>query len=304
MSDIKLQILGSGSAMPTKTRNQVSQVLSLHNKSFMIDCGEATQVQMVRCSASVSRLSHIFISHLHGDHCFGLIGLISTLGMKSRTSDLYIHSHAALEPLLQPLLKFFCRDLPFKVFFEPYTQSSSEILFEDRGIIVSSFPLKHSLPSSGFLFKEKEKERHAIPEKLKFYNVPIKEIAAIKNGADFVTSEGVVVPNAQLTTAPSPSFSYAYCSDTIYDEKIIPYIEGVNLLYHEATFLHEHLSKAKATMHTTSLQAATIAAKAKVDKLLIGHFSARYMDLDPLLKEAQTVFPNTCLVNDGAIFNL
>lgn len=270
----------------------------------MIDCGEATQVQMVRCSVSLSRMNHIFISHLHGDHCFGLVGLISTLGMKSRTSDLYIHSHAALEPLIQPLLKFFCRDLPFKVFFEPYTQSSSEILFEDRGIIVSSFPLKHSLPSSGFLFKEKEKERHAIPEKLKFYNVPIKEIAAIKNGADFITSEGVVVPNAQLTTAPSPSFSYAYCSDTVYDEKIIPYIEGVNLLYHEATFLHEHLSKAKATMHTTALQAATIAAKAKVDKLLIGHFSARYTDLNPLLKEAQTVFPNTCLVNDGAIFNL
>ncbi|MBR5972256.1 MAG: ribonuclease Z [Paludibacteraceae bacterium] len=304
MTDTRLQILGSGSAMPTKTRNQVSQVLSLHNKSFMIDCGEATQVQMVRCSVSVSRLNHIFISHLHGDHCFGLVGLISTLGMKSRTADLYIHSHPALEPLLRPLLNFFCRDLSFRVFFEPYSQSSSEILYEDRSLIVSSFPLKHSLPSSGFLFKEKEKERHVLPEKLKFYRVPVKEIAAIKNGADFITDEGIVVPNAHLTTPPSPSISYAYCSDTVYDEKIIPYIEGVTLLYHEATFLHEHLSKAKATMHTTALQAATIAAKANVNRLLIGHFSARYIDTSPLLKEAQSVFPNTSLVEDGAIFDL
>lgn len=304
MTDLRLQILGSGSAMPTKSRNQVAQVLSLHNKTFLIDCGEATQVQMVRFAVSTSRLNHIFISHLHGDHCFGLIGLISTLGMRGRTADLYIHSHPALEPLLSPALNFFCRDLPFKVIFQPYDHTSTEVIFEDRSMEVSVFPLKHSLPSSGFLIKEKEKERHIIPEKVKFYQVPVKEIPLIKQGADYITAEGEIIPNNHLTSDPSPSKSFAYCSDTIYDEKILPYIEGVDLLYHEATFLHEHLAKAKSTMHTTALQAATLAQKAHVHRLLIGHFSARYDDLSPLLKEAQSVFPETSIVKDGAIFDL
>ncbi len=303
MTDVRLEILGSGSAIPTKNRNQAAQILSLHNKSFMIDCGEATQHQMIRHAVSTSRMNHIFISHLHGDHCFGLLGLISTLGMRGRTADLYIHSHSALEPLLRPSLNFFCRDLSFEVKFEPYDHTSASVLYEDRGLVVSTFPLKHSLPSSGFLFKEKEKERHIISDKIKFYNIPIKQIPLIKQGADFITEEGVVIPNSQLTTSPSPSKSYAYCSDTVCLEKIIPFVENVDLLYHEATFLHEHLGRAKATMHSTALQAATLAQMAQVKHLLIGHFSARYDSLLPLLEEAKSVFPNTSIAEDGKFFD-
>ena len=304
MSDFCLQILGSGSAKPTKNRNQTAQYLSLHNKSFLIDCGEATQVQMVQYSISTSRLNHIFISHLHGDHCFGLIGLISSLGLYGRTANLYIHAHPMLEQLLRPALNYFCRDLSYSVFFEPYSHSSTEVIYEDRGLKVSVFPLKHSISSSGFLFCEKEKERHIISEKVKFFNVPVKQIPLIKQGADFVTDEGVTIPNSQLTTDPAPSLSYAYCSDTMYSEKILPFIEGVDLLFHEATFLHSQLAKAEATMHTTALQAAMIAEKAHVKQLMIGHFSARYDDLSPLLKEAQTIFPNTILAKDGLIVKL
>ena len=304
MNDIRLQILGSGSAVPTKQRNQSAQVLTLHNKSFLIDCGEGTQIQMVKHSVPTGRMSHIFISHLHGDHCFGLMGLLSTLGMRGHGGTVVIHSHPKLEQFLRPVLDYFCRDLTFNVEFASFSDLQPEAIYEDKSLTVTTIPLKHSLPSNGFLFREKEKERHIIREKIDFYNVPVREIPRIKQGADFVTAEGIVVPNKYLTVAASPPFSYAYCSDTMYTEKFIPIIEKVDVLYHEATFLHEHLSRATSTMHSTSIQAATIAQKAQVGKLIIGHFSARYEKPDGLLREAQSIFPNTEIAEDGKIFSL
>lgn len=303
MNDIRLQILGAGSAMPTKRFFQPAQFFSLRNKSFLIDCGEGTQIQFVRQSVPTGRLSHIFISHLHGDHCFGLLGLLSTLGMRSHGGTIVVHSHPMLETLMRPALDYFCRDLSFPVEFAPFSPSESEVIYEDKSLSVTTIPLKHTLPSAGFLFKEKESERHIIRQKIDFYNIPVKEVPLIKQGADFVTAEGEVIPNKQLTTDPTPSFSYAYCSDTLYTERFLPLIEKVDVLYHEATFLHEHLAKAKATMHTTSLQAAQLAEKAQVGKLIIGHYSARYQDPFPLLEEARSVFPKTSMAEDGKLFN-
>ncbi|MCQ2218713.1 MAG: ribonuclease Z [Paludibacteraceae bacterium] len=299
MENFKLQILGSGSALPTKTHNQPSQVLSLREKSFMIDCGEGTQRQMLASKVKISRLNNIFISHLHGDHCFGLIGLISTLGMFNRTADLYIHSHPSLQGILEPLISTFCNDLTYKVCFEPFSPANSEVIYEDRSLTVASIPLKHKLPTSGFLFSEKERERNIIREKIDFYKIPLSSIPLIKQGADFVTEDGLVVPNAHLTLNPVPPKKYAYCSDTMYIERILPFIDSVDCLYHESTYLHEDLSKAKSTMHSTALQAATLASKANVKQLLLGHFSARYDDFQPFLEEAKSIFPNTHLCQDG-----
>ncbi|MFA6778330.1 MAG: ribonuclease Z [Paludibacteraceae bacterium] len=304
MDKFHLQILGSGSALPTKFCNQPSQVLSLREKSFMIDCGEGTQRQMRISNVRISRLNNVFVSHLHGDHCFGLIGLISTLGMFNRTADLYIHAHSDAENILAPLIARFCEDLPYRVVFVPINPLKHELIYEDRSLEVYSIPLKHKMLTCGFLFSEKTKDRHIIREKVDFYKVPVREMQNIKKGLDFVTENGDVIPNACLTTAPTTPKRYAYCSDTVYTESIIPYIEGVDCLFHEATFLHADLTRAKATMHTTALQAATIAKKANVKRLIIGHYSARYEDLSPFLTEAQSVFDNTSLAMDGLAFEI
>lgn len=303
MKEVRLTILGAGSAVPVKKRSQPSQILSIRNKHFMFDCGEGTQNVVEILSVPIIRLEHVFISHLHGDHCFGLLGLISTMGMKRRLNDLYIHCHPELVDLLSRNISFFCGDLPFKIIYLPFSPNEFELLYEDKSITVYSFPLVHSIPSSGFLLKEKEKERHIIREKIDFFKIPIKQIPLIKRGEDYITEEGVLIPNSHLTTAPSPSFSYAYCSDTLYNERMIKYIEGVDCLYHEATFLHQDVGRAKATLHSTALQAATIAKKANVKKLVIGHYSARYKNLSPFEKEAKSIFENTFLATDGSFFD-
>lgn len=303
MENFQLHILGAGSAIPTKQFNQPSQLLSLRDKLFMIDCGEGTQNQIKRFGVGLSRLSHIFISHLHGDHCFGLIGLISTLDMQGRTADLTIHSHEDLKPILLPLLTFFCKGISFKVNFETFNPKENRVIYDDKSLTVETIPLKHKIPTAGFLFREKEKLRHIIREKIDFYNIPIKELPLIKQGADFYSSErGEVIPNSQLTLAPTPSKSYAYCSDTLCSESIIPIIDGVDCLFHETTFLHQHLSRAKSTFHSTAKQVAALAEKASVGKLLIGHYSARYNDVKELLDEAKSTFSNTYLASDGAHF--
>lgn len=299
MENFKLQILGSGSALPTRFHNQPSQVLTVREKSFMIDCGEGTQRQLLASRVKISRLNNIFISHLHGDHCFGLIGLISSLGMFNRTADLFIHSHPSLQAIIEPMIATFCNDLTYKVVFEPFSPSKSEVIYEDRSLTVTTIPLKHKLPTAGFLFSEKERERNIKREMIDFYKIPLAQIPLIKRGADFVNDDGVVVPNVRLTVDPIPPKKFAYCSDTLCSERILPLIESVDCLYHEATFLHSDLARAKSTMHTTALQAATIASKANVKKLVLGHFSARYEDFQPFLHEASSVFPNTILASDG-----
>jgi ribonuclease Z len=302
MEKFQLQTLGCGSAKPTKRYNQSSQLLTVREKAFLIDCGEGTQRQIIRYNTKISRLNHIFISHLHGDHCFGVMGLLTTLGMLGRTADLHIHAHPDLEKIFQPQINYFCQGMSYRVFFHALNPVRHALLYEDRSVSVYSIPLKHKVPTCGFLFSEKEKDNHMKKEMIDFYQIPVKEIPAIKKGADFITSEGEVIPNHRLTTPALPPKKYAYCADTAYTEKIIPIIENVDCLFHEATFLQEHLSRAKETMHSTAIQAATIAGKANVKQLILGHYSARYEDVSKLLTEAKSVFENTQLSQDGEIF--
>lgn len=299
MTKFDVHILGCGSALPTKQHNPTSQVLNIREKLFMIDCGEGTQLQFRLNKLKLNRLNHIFISHLHGDHCFGLIGLISTLALLGRTGDLVIHSVPDLEMILRPQLNYFCKDIPFEVKINSFDSTQSELIYEDKSVSVSTIPLAHRIPCAGFLFKETENERHLKPEMVKFYNVPIKELAKIKKGADFITEEGDIIPNERLTTPAERSRSYAYCSDTAYKESIIPIIEGVDVLYHESTFLEADKARAKMTGHSTAKQAARIAKQANVKKLILGHYSSRYSNNELFKEEAKEFFENIALANEG-----
>jgi len=270
----------------------------------MIDCGEGTQIRMRQMNLKTNRLGHIFISHLHGDHVFGLIGLISSFGMLNRTADLHIHAAADLEKIMTSQLNYFCEELPFKVIFHTINPKLHELIYEDRTVQVFSIPLKHRVPSCGFLFEEKARDRHIIREMIDFYKIPIYKVPKIKQGEDFVTEEGEVISNSLLTKPAEPPKRFAYCSDTAYYEKIIPLIEGVDCLYHEATFMNEELVRAKSTLHSTAEHAATIAKKANVGKLIIGHYSARYNNKNGLLNEAKAVFENTFLGEDMTVFEV
>jgi len=299
MEQFEVNILGCGSALPTTRHFLSSQVIDLRDKLFMIDCGEGTQLQFRAMKLKFQRLNHIFISHLHGDHCFGLPGLISTLGMLGRTADLHIYAQPDVGKVFQPVLDYFCKDLSYKVFFHAFNPKKNELIFEDRTLKVSTIPLKHRVPCAGFLFEEKPKSPHIIREMIDFYQVPVSRIAAIKDGDDFVTREGEIIANRFFTRPAEPPRRYAYCLDTAYYEKIIPIIEGVDTLYHEATFSHKDIVRAKETYHSSAQQAAMIAKSAQVKKLVIAHFSARIMDETILLDEAKEVFPNTVLANEG-----
>lgn len=265
----------------------------------MIDCGEGTQLQMRHMRMKFSRLNHIFITHLHGDHCFGLPGLISTLGMLGRMGELVVHGPKELEGYLAPLLEQFCKHLPYPVRIHTIDPFQHALIMEDRSVEVYSIPLKHRIPCCGYLFAEKPKEAHIIREMIDFYQVPVRCLKDIKNGADYVTPDGTVVPNNRLTRPAVPPRKYAYCSDTTYSPEIIPLIKGIDLLYHEATFCEADKARTKDTFHSTARQAAEIARQAEVKKLVIGHFSARYDDLSPILQEAVEVFPPTILANEG-----
>ncbi len=299
-----LTILGCGSALPTRTHFPGSQILEMRDKQYMIDCGEGTQIRMRQMGIRSGRLGHIFISHLHGDHCFGLIGLISSFGMLNRTADLHIHAPKGLEELMQPLLNFFCDQLPFKVIFYEINPRKHALIFEDRSIKVHSLPLKHRVPTCGFLFEEKPRERHIKREMIEFYNIPLSKIHKIKQGEDYVTETGEKIANELLTNPSDEPKRYAYCSDTAYTEKIIPWIAGVDCLYHEATFTQEEKLRAKNTLHSTAAQAATIALKAGVKKLIIGHYSARYSTTAPLHKEARLIFENTIAAEDMTVYEI
>jgi ribonuclease Z len=298
MEKFELHILGCGSALPTTRHFPTSQVLNVRDKLFMIDCGEGTQIQLRKTRLKFSRLNHIFISHLHGDHCFGLLGLVSTFGLLGRTADLHIHSPKGLEALFAPLLNFFCNHLPYKIFFHEFETDAPEVIYDDRSLTVTTIPLKHRLPCCGFLFSEKQRPNHIVREMIDFYRVPRYELNRIKNGADYLTPEGEVIPNAKLTRPAAPARQYAYCSDTICLETVVDQIQKVDLLFHEATFSQEDLPRAKETFHTTAEQAAGIARAAGVKKLVIGHFSARYEDEAVLLDEASAVFPQTILAKE------
>lgn len=304
MEKFELYILGCGSALPTTRHFATSQVVNLRDKLFMIDCGEGAQMQLRKSRLKFSRLNHIFISHLHGDHCFGLLGLISTFGLLGRTAELHIHSPKGLEELFAPMLDFFCKTLSYKVIFHEFETKTPEIIYEDRSMTVTTIPLQHRIPCCGFLFSEKPRPHHIVREMIDFYQVPTYELNRIKNGADYVTPEGLVVPNNVLTRPSDAPRSYAYCSDTIYRRQILPQIVGVDLLFHEATFAQSEKARAKETYHTTAQQAAQIALDAGVKKLIIGHFSARYEDEQVLLEEALAVFPETIMAKENLCISL
>lgn len=298
MNRFELHILGCGSALPTVQHLPTSQVLNIREKYYMIDCGEGSQLQYRKMRLGFGKLNRIFISHLHGDHCFGLIGLISTLGLLGRTGDLVIHSIPELENLLRPQLDYFSRDLSFKVVFEPFDHTKNTLIYEDRSVRVSTIPLDHRVPCAGFLFEETENDLHINRQAVDFYQVPVKQLAGIKKGADAVLEDGRIVPNASLTHPANPVRRYAYCSDTAYKEDIVPIIEGVDLLYHESTFLERDKPKAKETRHSTAIEAATIAKMANVKKLIIGHYSSRYANDALFLEEAKSVFADVILSNE------
>ena len=304
MTPFKVQILGCGSALPTTMHNPSSQVVDVNGKLFMIDCCEGTHFQLRILGARMGNLHSIFISLLHGDHVFGLPGLISSLGLLGRTAELTIYAHQEIEQFLSPILNFFCKNLSYNVNLILLRRKGFNLIYENKSICIYSFPLKHRIATSGFLFKEKEKQKHIKREMIDFYNIPIREINDIKSGADFTTHEGEIISNERLTTPADPQRIYAYCSDTAYDESIVHYIKGVDVLYHEATFAESELARAIKTGHSTARQAAEIAKLAEVKKLVIGHFSSRYTNLTPLLEEAQTVFPNTELAKEGKVIEL
>ena len=299
MEKFELNILGCGSALPTTRHFATSQVVNVRDKLYMIDCGEAAQMQFRRSHLKFSRLNHIFISHLHGDHYFGIMGLISTMGLLGRTADIHIYSPAGLQELLQAQLDAFNEKLVFNVIFHVFDTKKSSLIFEDRSITITTIPLKHRIPCCGFLISEKPRPNHIIREMIDFFKVPISELNRIKNGADFTTSDGVVIPNSRLTTPSDPPRKYAYCSDTMYNEDMIDQIKDVDLLFHEATFAETEEKRSKQTMHSTAKEAATIALKANVKKLMIGHFSARYENEEILWDEAMSVYPNTILAKEN-----
>ena len=304
MQKASLTILGCGSAMPTRKNFPSSQLLEIRDKQFLIDCGEGTQIRMCQMGAKANRLGHIFISHLHGDHCFGLMGLISTFGMLNRTAELHIHAQADLEKILKPQLHYFCTDLSFNVVFHTINHRKHDLIYEDRSVQVFSIPLKHRVPCCGFLFEEKPRDRHIIRDMIDFYHIPTWRIPKIKQGEDFETEEGELIPNELLTIASERPKRFAYCTDTAYSEKIIPIIEGVDCLYHEATFMDDELLRSKQTEHSTARQAGEIARKAHVKKLIIGHYSARYNNQEALLNEAREVFENTVLGEDLTVYEI
>lgn len=301
MAYFDIHILGCGSALPTTRHLPSSQVIDLRDKLYMIDCGEGTQLQIRRMHLKFTRLTHIFITHLHGDHCFGLPGLISTLGLLGRTGELVIHGPKDLEAYLQPLMKQFLHGLPYPVRLNLIDPAKHSLVMEDRSVQVHSIPLKHRIPCCGYLFCEKSKEAHIIREMIDFYQVPVRQLKDIKAGADYLTPDGQCIPNARLTRPAETPKRYAYCSDTMFNPDIVPYIEGIDLLYHEATFGEDNAARCRETFHSTAKQAAEIARMAQVKRLLIGHYSARYENPAALLKEAAAVFPNTLLAEEGMI---
>ena len=297
MHPFDLTILGCSSATPTSSRNPTAQILNHAERYFLIDCGEATQIQLRKFKFKMQRIDHIFISHLHGDHYLGLPGLLGSMHLLGRDKELHIYSPPGLEEIITVSHHHSKSHLNYKLVF--HTIESQARIFEDDKLTVDTIPMNHRIPCYGFLFREKPNLRNIIKEKIEQYNIPVQEIPHIKVGKDFISAEGKKILNAELTTDPLPPRSYAYCSDTLYNESYIEQIKNVDMLYHEATFGSEMAERAKETHHCTAKEAGMIAQKANVKKLIIGHYSARYRDLAPLLAEAKEVFQNTVLAVEG-----
>ena len=305
MEKFEVNILGCGSAVPTGRHMTTAQLVNVHEKLFLVDCGEGTQTQIWKSGIRVTAMNNIFISHAHGDHFFGLVPLISSLGlMLDRTADLHLWLPADLRENLERDFNAYCY-LPFKLVMHELDATKRAVIYEDKETTVETIPLNHRIPCCGFLFSEKPKLPVLLPEKCTACGIPPKEFGKIKAGADWTMEDGTVIPNSELTIASDfVPRKYAYCSDTAYFPEIIPQIEGADLLYHEATFTTEDELQAVNAAHSTAAQAATIARDAKVKKLAIGHYSIRYTKETELLAEAQAIFPDTVASQEGMTLSL
>jgi len=300
----ELTILGCSSAIPVKGRFLTSQILNIREGFFLIDCGEGTQYRMLDYKIPKSKIENIFISHLHGDHIYGLPGLISSYNLNNRVKPLSIFGPIGLVPFLENALEYSYNHLGFDLNIITVDHNKYSVVFEDDNVKISAFPLKHRIPTVGYKFEEKSRLKNIKPEKISEYNLDYNQIRSAKYGNDVVLKSGEILKNSEVTLPPKHLRSYAYCSDTVYSESYIQYIKNVDLLYHESTYMSNMQEKAKLRGHSTTIDAANIAKKANAGKLILGHYSSRYHDLDPLLQEARSIFKNTELGLDGQNYNI
>lgn len=304
MEPFKIHILGCGSALPTLKHNASSQLIEMRGKCFMVDCGEGAQMQFRRSHIHFSKLNAIFISHMHGDHCFGLMGLLSTLGMLGRTSKLRIYAPKEYATLFRQQVEFFMQTMEYEMEMIPIDTEKQQVIYEDHSLTVETVPLQHRVPCCGFIFREKPTLPHIRRDMIDYYGIPVSQINNIKNGADWTNEDGDVIPNARLVQPADSPRSYAYCSDTRFVPGLKEKVKGVTVLYHESTYTSDQEDRAKIYYHSTARQAATIAAGAGVGTLLLGHYSARYNDEQVLLEEAKAVFSNSVLSQEGMVFDV
>lgn len=304
MEPFKVHILGCGSALPTPRHYASAQVVEVRGKLFLVDCGEGTQVQLRRSHLRFTKISAVFISHLHGDHCFGLIGMLSTFGLLGRTARLSVYAPAELQQVLRLQMRLFCHDFDYEVDFHPVDTTVQQVIYDDRSLTVETLPLEHRMPCCGYLFREKPLLPHIRRDMMDFYQIPLSQVNNIKSGADWVTPDGERVANSRLTEPADPVRSYAYCSDTRYVPTLHERLRGVSTLYHESTYGQDNLLLAQKYYHSTARQAAMVARDAGVGQLLLGHYSSRYDDEQVLLREAQEVFPHVRLTDEHAVFDV
>lgn len=300
----EVTILGSSSATPIFNRNPTAQALNINEHLYLIDCGEGTQQQLLRYDVKATRIDHIFISHLHGDHYLGLVGLLSSLHLNGRRKLLKLFGPVHLKEIIDIQFKYSETVINYPLEFYATNPDRPEVILDNQDIIVETIPLDHRVPCTGFLFRQKKRLRKLLKDKVAELNIPLEYFTSLKKGKDYIAPDGTVYPNETLTADPSEPKMYAYCSDTIFNSRYFDQINGADLLYHEATFLHNMLTRAKDTYHTTAWQAAEVAVETGAKKLLIGHFSARYKSLNELLEEARNVFPETELAIEGKTFEI
>lgn len=304
MARFQIHILGCGSALPNLKHNTSSQLIEIHDKMFMIDCGEGTQLQLRKSKVHFSKVGAVFITHMHGDHCFGLMGLVSTFGLLGRTAPLHIYAPKEMQELFELQQKLFCSTFEYQLIFHPVETTENKVIYEDKSLTVTTIPLQHRVPCCGFLFKEKPRLPHINREMMDYYGVPQSQYNNIKNGADWQAADGTVVPNSRLTLPAEEPLSYAYCSDTRYIPTLHKQIMGVSALYHESTYTDADEKQAAKYCHSTARQAATVAKEAKAGMLMLGHYSSKYSNENVMLNEAKSVFGNSFLSNEMDVYDV
>lgn len=295
-------ILGNNSALPAHGRHPTSQVVTFHDRLYLVDCGEGTQMQMSAYKIRRSKIHHLFISHLHGDHYYGLIGLLNSYSLQSRVQPLHIYCPEPLEKIINIQLENAATLLSFPITYTFLKPEQHQVILTEQDLVVEAFPTNHRIPCFGFLFRQVHKKRKINPAKAIQYDVPPSFFGHLQDGEDYITPDGEKIFNKMITDEPPPAKKYAFCADTRYDERLLPFISGCDLLYHETTYLHDQCAHAVNRYHSTSMQAATMAEKAGAKRLLVGHFSSKYASLMPFLEECRSIFPSTDLAEEGCTY--